>query len=125
MLVDGIKDKTGTQAYEQEITLPNVECDKCTLQVIQVMTDKPPYGDGDDIYFQCADIVLSNSATGDEGDAGSSSGDAPTTSRPAATDGACRSSGSQIGSSTTILLALAVASGAAYRRRTLRRCRPP
>jgi hypothetical protein len=23
-----------------------------------MMTDKPPYGDGNDIYFQCADIAL-------------------------------------------------------------------
>jgi hypothetical protein len=47
------------------ITFPNIECDTCTLQFIQVMTDKPPYttdAASDDIYFNCADITLSNNA---------------------------------------------------------------
>lgn len=56
--VDNIADKSGSmQMYTQELTLPNVECDNCTLQLIQVMTDKPPY-DGNDNYYQCADLVL-------------------------------------------------------------------
>jgi hypothetical protein len=42
----------------QTITLPDIECENCTLQLIQMMTDKPPYGDGNDIYFQCSDIAL-------------------------------------------------------------------
>jgi len=41
------------------VQLPDVECDSCTLQLIQVMTDKPPYDGGDDFYYQCADLVLS------------------------------------------------------------------
>lgn len=41
------------------VQLPDVECDSCTLQLVQVMTDKPPYDGGDDFYFQCADLVLS------------------------------------------------------------------
>ncbi|MFO0667549.1 MAG: SCE4755 family polysaccharide monooxygenase-like protein [Polyangiaceae bacterium] len=67
VLMDGIADKTGTQTYSQQVTLPNVECTNCTLQVIQVMTDKVPYGDGDDIYYQCADIVLAKDALDDAG----------------------------------------------------------
>ena len=43
--------------YEQ-VTLPDVECERCTLQLIQVMTDKAPYGDGNDLYYQCADLAL-------------------------------------------------------------------
>lgn len=58
VLKDNITDKTGTQVYSDTVTLPNVECTNCTLQVIQVMTDKPPYGDGNDLYYQCADLVL-------------------------------------------------------------------
>lgn len=39
--------------------LPDVECDNCTLQAIQVMYDKPPYvTPGNDLYYQCADLVL-------------------------------------------------------------------
>lgn len=77
VLVNNITDKTGTQTYTQQVTLPNVECTNCTLQVIQVMTDKAPYGDGNDLYYQCADIVLAQDALDDAGvfpvaDAGSS-----------------------------------------------------
>jgi MYXO-CTERM domain-containing protein len=58
VLKDGIPDRTGTQTYTETVTLPNVECNNCTLQLMQMMTDKPPYGNGDDLYYQCADIVL-------------------------------------------------------------------
>jgi hypothetical protein len=53
--------------YEMKVQLPNVECTNCTLQLIQMMTDKPPYTvGGNDVYHECADIVLSNSG-GDGG----------------------------------------------------------
>lgn len=60
VLLDGIADKgPGERSYVARVTLPNVACDRCTLQVIQVMTDKAPYTTpGDDIYYQCADLVL-------------------------------------------------------------------
>lgn len=63
ILLDGIADRPVTpgvdSVYEVEVTLPDLECDGCTLQVIQVMTDKGPvYGD-DDLYYQCADLILS------------------------------------------------------------------
>jgi hypothetical protein len=52
-----------------KVKLPDVECDNCTLQIIQVMTDldihTAPYP-ADDIYYQCIDLVLSSEAT-DEG----------------------------------------------------------
>jgi len=41
-----------------QVKLPDVECTACTLQLIQVMTDKPPFDGGDDFYFQCADLRL-------------------------------------------------------------------
>jgi hypothetical protein len=47
--------------YTVDITFPDVECDNCTLQVIQVMSTAPTYEEGD-LYYQCADIVLSNAA---------------------------------------------------------------
>jgi len=71
VLIDGIADRDtygSERGYTQELVLPDVECDNCTLQVIQVMTDKPPYGDGNDIYYQCADIVLSATAPADPAD---------------------------------------------------------
>lgn len=71
VLLDLIADRTGGGAYEAEITLPDVACDRCTLQLIQVMYDKPPYTvPGNDIYYQCADLVLVR----DEVDAGVTDG---------------------------------------------------
>ena len=60
VLLDGISDKGyGERDYVATVTLPDIECDNCTLQVIQVMYDKPPYETpGNDIYYQCADLVL-------------------------------------------------------------------
>ncbi|HEU5058088.1 MAG TPA: SCE4755 family polysaccharide monooxygenase-like protein, partial [Kofleriaceae bacterium] len=49
------------QNYTLDITFPDVECDNCTLQVIQVMSTAATYDEGD-LYYQCADIVLSAAA---------------------------------------------------------------
>lgn len=126
VLVDGIADRTDGQTYSQEITLPDVECDNCTLQVIQVMTDKPPYGDGNDLYYQCADIVLAKSTTpgsssGDDGGAGGSSG--TTTSMPTKGSGGCTTtSRSPASREASILATLAIIMLA--RRRHSRQRRP-
>lgn len=43
------------------VTLPNVECTNCTLQVMQVMEDPLGHGPFDgkgDLYYRCIDIVL-------------------------------------------------------------------
>jgi MYXO-CTERM domain-containing protein len=82
----------GTLSFD--VTLPNVECDSCTLQLIQMMTDKPPYSTAvtsDDIYYACVDLVLSASA--------------PPSPQPD-TSGGCSTSGASAGASG--LLALAV-----------------
>lgn len=60
-----LKDRIPDGTLSTQVTLPNMECDNCTLQFIQVMTDKCPYttnAASDDIYFNCADLTLSNSA---------------------------------------------------------------
>jgi hypothetical protein len=68
VLLDGIADTVGGEV-RATVTLPDIECDNCTLQVIQVMYDKPPYAlPGDDIYYQCADLVLREGGTGCAGD---------------------------------------------------------
>lgn len=56
VLLDNIPD--GAAPFMSTVTLPNITCENCTLQLIQMMYDKAPYGDGNDIYFQCADIAL-------------------------------------------------------------------
>ncbi|MGZ3404963.1 MAG: SCE4755 family polysaccharide monooxygenase-like protein [Polyangia bacterium] len=55
-----------SKTWTYQVTLPNVECDNCTLQIIQVMEDNAFHGDYDptpgvgieDIYHQCIDLVL-------------------------------------------------------------------
>jgi len=80
-LADGIEDLTPLQPpntpeeHTITVTLPNEPCEECTLQLIQVMRDKPPFtAGGDDIYYQCADIVILPGA--DVGSGGASAGGA-------------------------------------------------
>ena len=40
--------------YSASITLPDVECDNCSLQLIQYMTERDPPS----LYYSCADISL-------------------------------------------------------------------
>lgn len=85
----------GGRMYSQQITLPNIECTTCTLQVIQLMTDKSPYtttATSDDIYFQCADITLSNTTPPPGPDAGVGGDDAGTTPPPG-DEGGCSTGG--------------------------------
>jgi len=64
ILLDDITDSAVNDAYEVQVFLPNIECDNCTLQLVQMMTDKAPYDvtgyfeTGNDLYYQCADIRL-------------------------------------------------------------------
>lgn len=75
VLMDNLNPHSRMQAqpvYTWEVTLPDVECDNCTLQLIQVMEDPVgtahgPYNTttanaNNDVYHQCIDIVLSESA---------------------------------------------------------------
>jgi hypothetical protein len=69
VLLDGIADTVGGGLSHATVTLPDIECERCTLQVIQVMYDKPPYtAPGNDIYYQCADLALRRALPGCTGD---------------------------------------------------------
>jgi hypothetical protein len=49
------------QVRSWTVTLPNVECENCTLQVMQIMEDPAGHGPFDgvsDLYYRCVDIVL-------------------------------------------------------------------
>ncbi|MEJ7730472.1 MAG: SCE4755 family polysaccharide monooxygenase-like protein [Polyangiaceae bacterium] len=71
ILVETVGD-TPDLGYEHEITVPNVDCENCTLQLVQVMVDGDPIDTAGDLYFRCADIRITG-ATG-EGGAGGGSG---------------------------------------------------
>jgi MYXO-CTERM domain-containing protein len=75
VLIDGIADEDGVHDYGVDVTLPDIECERCTIQVIQVMTDKPPFGDGNDVYFHCIDVALSVGGDPSTGDGSSSDDD--------------------------------------------------
>jgi hypothetical protein len=93
VLVDLIANPPGLTHGEIRVQLPDIECDTCTLQLIQVMTDKPPFDGIDDFYYQCADLRLS--ATAPLG--GPPPLPAPsvaTTSQASAPNGGCSSAGS-------------------------------
>lgn len=62
VLLDDIDDH-GPGGYSVEVTLPNVECENCTLQLIQVMSGDQSWTK-DDIYYTCADIALRSSGSG-------------------------------------------------------------
>jgi hypothetical protein len=70
VLLDNIDDANGGD-YSAEVTLPDITCENCTLQLIQVMYDKQGNGWGnDDLYFQCADLALRFPPDGGWPDAG-------------------------------------------------------
>jgi len=94
-----IADRIPHGTLSLDLTLPSMECNNCTLQLIQMMTDKPPYASdttSDDIYYACVDMVLSNAApamdAGTDGDGG--------------TSGGCRTSGGASGLVALVLLGL-------------------
>ena len=49
---------TAMKMFSGEITLPNVNCDKCTLQVIEFMAQHPPNDGGGYFYHHCADLKI-------------------------------------------------------------------
>lgn len=96
VLLDNITDESAAK-QSVKVTLPNVTCERCTLQLIQVMYDKAGNGfggndgvapDNDDLYYACADIVLKGEpVTGapSSSDAGTSHSDAGAAPRDAGT----------------------------------------
>lgn len=64
--------ETAQASYTWEVTLPEVECDNCILQLIQVMEDPAGIAHGvyntttqndqNDVYHQCIALVLSEDA---------------------------------------------------------------
>lgn len=82
VLLDEIQDDP-SGVFSVQVTLPVVECENCTLQLIQVMLDKPPYEPGtNDIYYQCADLALRGEPldppTGTDTDTDTAAGDTDT-----------------------------------------------
>lgn len=95
ILKDNIEDKNGG-SYAVEVTLPNVNCDNCTLQLIQVMVDDDTWPRSE-IYYTCADITLTGATNGGGGMGGGGAGGAA--SGGAGAGGASAGSGGVAGAS--------------------------
>lgn len=120
LILGYIEDPAGElEQIEQRLTLPNVECEECTLQLTQFIYGLPL---ADATYYQCADIVLTGppaSPALDEGGSGGTrepGGEGCSLSREAA-GGSARSLGASLGG----FLALALV----WRRRRPDRERSP
>jgi MYXO-CTERM domain-containing protein len=63
---------TGGADFSAEVTLPNMACDNCTLQLIQNMGERTPMANNPTahLYFRCADITLVGGDGGGEGGSG-------------------------------------------------------
>lgn len=113
--------------YTFDVKLPDVACDNCTLQIIQVMQDPAPihapYTPGEeDIYYQCIDLVLTRAAAPDAGPGpvGSGGSDADGAGKGGSgDDGGCSLTPARRGGSFGLLLAATLA-GLAARRRSRR-----
>jgi hypothetical protein len=117
-----IADRIAHGTLSMDVTLPNVECTNCTLQLTQMMTDKPPYSIdtlSNDIYYTCVDLVLSASAP--TPDAGGGTGTGPDGGSPGTggNNGGSTGGGCSVTGSSTGLLALAMV-GLLRRRRARR-----
>ena len=60
VLADGLFAHTTRPAglFETDIELPNINCEKCTLQIIQFMAEHGLNRDGDYSYHHCADLQI-------------------------------------------------------------------
>ena len=61
VLVDGLWDhhtRIAGQEFETDVKLPNINCDHCSLQVIQFMENHPINPDGRFTYHHCADLKI-------------------------------------------------------------------
>jgi hypothetical protein len=61
VLLDGIfghHDKAGTRAFDAYVKIPNINCDHCSLQVIQFMEEHGINTDGRFTYHHCADLKI-------------------------------------------------------------------
>ena len=92
--------------YSADITLPDVECLDCTLQLVQFMGTQAPYSP----YFSCADLMITDDPDGGGGGDGDGDGDG-------SVSGGCQvTSATGRGAASTVLL-LCLVLGITSRRR--------
>jgi hypothetical protein len=63
ILADGLfvhADASAVRAWQTEVMLPNIDCAKCTLQVIEFMAEHEPNVGGGFFYHHCADLQITS-----------------------------------------------------------------
>lgn len=96
VLADNLFPHTSGSMFSGEITLPNVNCDKCTLQVIEFMANHGSNGPKEGFFYHhCADLKITADPskpifdpTASGGAGGSSSGGASSTAGAGGVSGA-------------------------------------
>ena len=65
VLADGLFAHTarGEEMFETDIDIPNINCEKCTLQIIEFMAEHGLNADGDYSYHHCADLQITADPT--------------------------------------------------------------
>lgn len=66
ILADGLfahTDISGVKTWQAEVVLPNIDCAKCTLQVIEFMAEHLPNIGGGYFYHHCADLQITAQPT--------------------------------------------------------------
>jgi len=66
ILVDGMfahTDASSIKTWQGEVMLPNIDCAKCTLQVIEFMAEHGPNPGGGYFYHHCADLQITAQPT--------------------------------------------------------------
>jgi len=60
VLADGlfVHTERPTAAWEADVDIPNINCEKCTLQIVQFMAEHAYNPDGGYFYHHCADLQI-------------------------------------------------------------------
>ena len=61
VLVDGLwmhHERKPAQEWETDVKIPNINCDKCSIQIIQFMEEHGVNADGRFTYHHCADLKI-------------------------------------------------------------------
>jgi MYXO-CTERM domain-containing protein len=93
VLLDDIPDGQNGGVHEIDFVVPDVNCDPCTIQVLQVMMDGGGFSEGA-LYYNCSDIIIENASGATSGTDGEGSGTLTTVT---VTDGDTSSDGGDAG----------------------------
>jgi hypothetical protein len=115
VLADGLYMASGQEGairtLEQDVRLPDAPCDRCTLQVMQVMEGHPG---ASCFYFHCADLTILPAVSGAAGAGGVAGAGEPPASSPET--GGCSVADAGAGSSQTFTCFLLALIGSLFSR---------